>query len=58
MILVYTLPDSAFSQKMFVWRTIGNRFHVTIIILVCSHMKCNFENRSVDKVLMAKMNFE
>ena len=34
-------------------------FHVKILILFCPNRTCkNFENRSTDKVLMAKMNLD
>ena len=34
-------------------------FHVSIQISICPNKTCkNFENRSTDKVFMAKMNFE
>ena len=34
-------------------------FHMKILVLVCPNRTCkNFENRSADEVLLAKMNFE
>ena len=66
MIVKNHASDNVFSQKMYVWRTMENYFHVRILILVypnrtcvCPNRTCKkFENQTADEVLLAKMNFK